>query len=103
MIFKVLFTRNVTVPITVNVYHCVCVTGCMGFSPNLSVKVPITIGTMVNFDGHRDGHGDVTCKQTFSLILSKKMNYCVLVLKFVASAWNRKLKNHNLQWSMANI
>ena len=26
-------------------------------------KVPVTFGTMLNFDG--DGHGDVTCKQAF--------------------------------------
>ena len=35
------------------------------------IKVPITIGTTLNFDGdgdgHGDGYGDVTCKLTFRI------------------------------------
>ena len=31
----------------------------MGSKPNLSIKRSITIGTMVNFDGAGDGHGEV--------------------------------------------
>ena len=40
----------------------------MDVQPILPVKVCITIGTMLNFDGDFDGHGDgnVTCKQTFN-------------------------------------
>ena len=61
---KGLFTWNVTLP-----HHrqsltlCLWVTGWMGCTPNLPVKVPITIGKMLNFDndGHRDGY--VTCEQ----------------------------------------
>ena len=41
-------------------------TGRMGSVPILSVKQSVSIGTMINFDGDEDGHGDGdgTCKQT---------------------------------------
>ena len=41
------------------------VTGRMSLEPILPIKQPITIGTMLNFDG--DGHGDGVgmCKQNF--------------------------------------
>ena len=41
-------------------------TGWLGLEPILPVKVPVTIGIMLNFDGHFDGggHDDVTCNQT---------------------------------------
>ena len=34
----------------------------------LSVKAPVTIDTILNFNGDFEGHGedDATCKQTFS-------------------------------------
>ena len=40
--------------------------GRMGFKPILPITVPITMGTMLNFDGDFDGHGygDVTYEQT---------------------------------------
>ena len=36
--------------------------------PIRSDKGTITIGEMINYDSHHDGHGDgdVTCKQTFN-------------------------------------
>ena len=34
----------------------------MGVQPNLSVKVSVTIDTMLNFDRNFDGCDDVTCK-----------------------------------------
>ena len=37
----------------------------MDAQPFFSIKVFITIDTMINFDGDFDGNGDVTCKQTF--------------------------------------
>ena len=42
--------------------------GRMGDVPILSVKWSVSIGTMINFDGDRDGHGDGdgTCKQAFT-------------------------------------
>ena len=42
-------------------------TGWLGLEPILPVRVPVTIGMMLNFDGHfdGDGHGNVTCNQTF--------------------------------------
>ena len=42
--------------------------GRMGLEPILPVKVPATIGTMLNFDGDCDGdrHGVGTCKHSFS-------------------------------------
>ena len=56
-------------------------TGRMGSRPNQPVRVSV-IGIMLNFDGHfvkvnNDGHGDVTCKQSFTvniwpLIFSEK-------------------------------
>ena len=30
----------------------------MGVQPTLPIKVSVTIGTMLNFDGDFDGHGD---------------------------------------------
>ena len=49
-------------------------TGWMDCSPHLPVKVPITIGIMLNFNGdrHGEGHGDVTCKQTFTTNIRQK-------------------------------
>ena len=40
----------------------------MGTVPNMSIKRPITIGTMIKIDGDsdRDGGGDGTCEQPFS-------------------------------------
>ena len=42
--------------------------GRMGVQPILPVKVPVTIGTMLNFDGDcdGDGHGVGTCKHSLS-------------------------------------
>ena len=39
--------------------------GRMGTEPILSIKQSVSIDTMINFDGDRDGHGygDGTCKQ----------------------------------------
>ena len=43
----------------------------MGVQPILPIKVSVTIGTMLNFDGDFDGHGDgdITCKQTLSVLI----------------------------------
>ena len=38
----------------------------MGSEPNVSVKRSVSIGTMLNFDGDTDGHGDGMCKQTLT-------------------------------------
>ena len=52
------------------------VTGTMmdkiGLVPILSIILPVTIDTMLNFDGDIDGHGgsEVTCKQTLSFVLT---------------------------------
>ena len=56
----------VTVTVTVKVNIVLMMTGWMGLEPILPVKVPITMGTMLNFDGdcHGDGHGIGMCKQT---------------------------------------
>ena len=45
----------------------------MDCTSNLPVKVPVTIGTMLNFDGdgNRDRHGDFICKQTFRSVVVK--------------------------------
>ena len=37
----------------------------MGVQTILPVKVYVTIDTILIFSGDFDGHGDVTCKQTF--------------------------------------
>ena len=44
-----------------------CLMERMGSVPNLPVKQPIFIGTMLNSDGAGHGHGDNTCKQAFSV------------------------------------
>ena len=43
-------------------------TGRMGLEAILPVKLPVTIDTMLNFDGHSDGDGDGAgmCKQALS-------------------------------------
>ena len=38
----------------------------MGSAHTLSIKRSVSIGTMLNFDSVGYGHGDGTCKQTFS-------------------------------------
>ena len=42
-----------------------CLTDRLGSEPILSIKWSVSIGTMLNFDGDCDGHGegDGTCKQ----------------------------------------
>ena len=44
-------------------------TGRMGLEAILPVKLPVTIGTILNFDGHSDGDGDRVgmCKQALTL------------------------------------
>ena len=46
-----------------------CLMDRMDSEPNLSIKQPISIGTMLNFDGDRHGDGDDggTCKQALTL------------------------------------
>ena len=53
----------------------------MGSRPNLPIRVPITIGPMLNFDGHcdSDGHGVGTCKQ--SLTFRKRIQRCLIPMK----------------------
>ena len=43
----------------------------MGTEPILSVKRSVSIDTMINFDGDRDGYldGDGTCKQALNTII----------------------------------
>ena len=45
--------------------------GRMGVQPIFPIKVSVTIGTMLNFDSDFDGHGDgdITCKQTLSVLI----------------------------------
>ena len=40
-------------------------TGKMGSGPSLPVDWPVVIDTILNFDGHGDGHDAGMCKQTF--------------------------------------
>ena len=62
-----------SVKVTVTVYHCVYADSVFdghsgdSFCPWKTHSVRETIGTMINFDGDLDGHGDgdATCKQTF--------------------------------------
>ena len=49
------FTRTVSVSITIIVTVKFTLTDRMSFRPIVSVKLSVTIGTMLNFDG--DGHG----------------------------------------------
>ena len=64
--FKGPFTRTVSVPISVTVTVNFTLTEKMGSEPNVSVKRSVSIGTMLNFDGDTDGHGDGMCKQTLT-------------------------------------
>ena len=41
-------------------------TGTIGARPILSIKLPVTIDTMLNFDGDGHGGGVGMCKQTFT-------------------------------------
>ena len=54
------FTRTVSVPVSVTVTVTVkfTLTDGMGSKPNLSVKRPISIGTLINFDDDGNGHGE---------------------------------------------
>ena len=49
-------------------------TGRMGLEAILPVKLPVTINTMLNFDGHSDDDGDAVgmCKQAFTYKLNFK-------------------------------
>ena len=51
-------------------------TGRMGDTSILPVKLPITISTMLNFDGHCDGDGDGvgTCKHTFKSAVKARLH-----------------------------
>ena len=57
------------------------VMGRMGLEPILPVKVPVTIGTILNFDGDCDcdGHGVGTCKQTLIRLFLKAAIICDLL------------------------
>ena len=46
----------------------------LGVQPIFSIKVSVTINTMLNIDGDFDGHGDddVTCKQTLKNMFQNK-------------------------------
>ena len=69
-VLESLFTRTVSVSVTVSVKFTLCqwrwtVWFCrMGTEPILPIKRSVSIDTMINFDGDRDGHGngDGTCK-----------------------------------------
>ena len=67
------------------VKHCVSGDGALtdriGSWLILSVKVTVTIGTMIIFDCGLDGDGDVTCKQTFSAAFV--MTTCYIFLTIV--------------------
>ena len=48
----------------------------MGSTPILPVRLPITIDTMLNFDGHCDGDGDGVgmCKQALNALKTNCLN-----------------------------
>ena len=41
----------------------------MGSRPNQPIRVSVTVGIMINFDGHfdSDGYGNVRCNQTLNV------------------------------------
>ena len=49
----------------------------MDSEPNLSIKQPISIGRLLNFDGDRsgDGNGEGTCKQALTLYKVQSVLY----------------------------
>ena len=67
------FTCTISVPISVTVTVKFTLTGGIGSEPNLSIKWPMTIGTVVNFDSENEGYGhrDGTCKWASTLILTQ--------------------------------
>ena len=42
----------------------------MGSEPNLSVRQPVTIGTMLKLNGDENGNGNGMCKQAFKFNLN---------------------------------
>ena len=54
--------------------------GRMGLEAILPVRVPIIIGTMLNFDGDCDGekHGVGACKHTLTLRVNRALQFHVI-------------------------
>ena len=57
--------------------------GRNGFQTHLPIRVPITIGTMLNFDDNcdSDGHGVGTCKQTLQTESTSSFYQCFLFFR----------------------
>ena len=78
-------------------------TGRMGREPILSIKWSVSIDTMINFDGDRNGHrdGDGTCKQTLKNPLLKENNIHMCIIMYMKRTYTTRMHSSRMRTSRA--